>query len=122
MKSTSIYDCVMLPPGKVHNRAGNLTVVEGEETTPFVLTATLSDVGNGNSMALDGREWLYVNPDVNLSLHRPLEGEWLGMRSIAHQHPSGIGCADSLIFDESGPIGRVGQSQILEPRTDSATT
>ena len=97
-------------------------VVEGEETTPFVRTATLSDVGNGNSMALDGREWLYVNPDVNLSLHRPLEGEWLGMRSLAHQHPSGIGCADSLIFDESGPIGRVGQSQILEPRTDSATT
>jgi len=97
-------------------------VVEGEETTPFVRTAALSDVGNGNSMALDGREWLYVNPDVNLSLHRLLEGEWLGMRSLAHQHPAGIGCADSLIFDESGPIGRVGQSQILEPRSDSATT
>jgi hypothetical protein len=97
-------------------------VVEGEETTPFVRTATLSDVGNGNSMALDGREWLYVNPDVNLSLHRSPRGEWLGMRSLAHQHPSGIGCADSLIFDETGPIGRVGQSQILEPRSDTATT
>lgn len=42
-------------------------VVEGEETTPFVRTAALADGGNGNSMALDGREWLYVNPDVNLS-------------------------------------------------------
>ncbi len=97
-------------------------VVEGEETTPFVRTAALADGGNGNSMALDGREWLYVNPDVNLSLHRLPKGEWLGMRSLAHQHPSGIGCADSLIFDESGPIGRVGQSQILEPRADSRTT
>jgi hypothetical protein len=97
-------------------------VVEGEETTPLVHTATLSDVGNGNSMALDGRKWLYVNPDVNLSLHRLPEGEWLGMRSLAHQHPAGIGYADSLIFDRFGPIGRVGQSQILEPRTDSRTT
>ncbi len=97
-------------------------VVEGEETTPFVQTATLSDVGNGNSMALDGREWLYVNPDVNLSLHRLPVREWLGMRSLAHQHPAGIGYADSLIFDEIGPIGRVGQSQILEPRSDSLST
>ncbi|MCJ7779883.1 MAG: thioesterase family protein, partial [Acidimicrobiia bacterium] len=97
-------------------------VVEGEETTPFVRAATLADGGNGNSMALDGREWRYVNPDVNVSLHRLPEGEWLGMRSLARQHPSGIGCADSLIFDELGPIGRVGQSQILEPRADSRTT
>jgi hypothetical protein len=97
-------------------------VVEGEITTPFVQTATLSDVGNGNSMALDGREWLYVNPDVNLSLHRCPEGEWLGMRSIAHQHRTGIGYADSELFDETGPVGRVGQSQIVEPIGDSLTT
>ncbi len=97
-------------------------LVEGETTTPFARTATLSDVANGNSMALDGREWLYVNPDLNLSLHRCPEGEWLGMRSVAHQHRTGIGFADSELFDESGPAGRVGQSQILEPRGDSATT
>lgn len=97
-------------------------LVAGEATTPFARTATLSDVGNGNSMALDGREWLYVNPDVTLSLHRCPEGEWLGMRSVAYQHQTGIGFADSVLFDETGPAGRVGQSQILEPRGDSRTT
>jgi len=97
-------------------------VVEGEPTTPFVATATLSDVGNGNAMALDGRSWLYVNPDLSLTLHRLPAGEWLGMRSIAHQHPSGIGVADSQLFDTTGPVGRVAQSQIVEPRTDSRTT
>jgi len=97
-------------------------LVEGEATTPFVQTATLSDVANGNSMALDGREWLYVNPDVDLSLHRYASGEWLGMRSLAHQHRSGIGYADTELFDRAGPVGRVGQSQILEPRGDSRTT
>jgi hypothetical protein len=97
-------------------------VVAGEATSPFVQTATLSDVGNGNSMALDGREWLYVNPDISISLHRIPKGSWLGMRSLAHQHPTGIGFADSELFDEDGPVGRVGQSQILEPRGDSPTT
>lgn len=97
-------------------------LVEGETTSPFVRTATLSDVGNGNSMALDGREWLYVNPDLTLSLHRYPDGDWLGMRSIAHQHRSGIGHADSELFDPRGPVGRVGQSQILEPRGAASTT
>lgn len=97
-------------------------VVEGEPTTPFVATATLSDVGNGNAMALDGRAWLYVNPDLSLTLHRLPAGEWLGMRSVAHQHSSGIGVADSQLFDTTGPVGRVAQSQIVEPRTDSRTT
>jgi hypothetical protein len=96
-------------------------VVEGETTSQFVRTATLSDVGNGNSMALDGRAWLYVNPDVGLTLHRLPAGPWLGMRSLAHQHASGVGAADSELFDTDGPIGRVVQSQILEPRTDSLT-
>lgn len=97
-------------------------VVDGEPTSPFVATATLSDVGNGNSMALDGHRWLYVNPDLSLTLHRLPEDDWLGMRSIAHQHRSGIGSAESQLFDAAGPVGRVVQSQILEPRTDSRTT
>ena len=97
-------------------------VVEGEVTSQFVQTATLSDVGNGNSMALDGRAWFYVNPDVSLTIHRLPSGPWLGMRSLAHQHPSGVGSADSHLFDIEGPVGRVVQSQILEPRADSRTT
>lgn len=91
-------------------------VVAGDEPSAFVRTATLADLGNGNSQALDGREWLYVNPDITLYLHRPPQGEWLGLRSHASQHASGIGFADTLLFDEHGPVGRVGQSQILEPR------
>jgi len=34
MKS-SIYDCVVLPLNKTHNRAGNITVVEGQKNLPF---------------------------------------------------------------------------------------
>lgn len=34
MKS-SIYDCVILPLNKIHNRAGNITIVEGNKNIPF---------------------------------------------------------------------------------------
>lgn len=34
MKS-SVYDCVILPLNKIHNRAGNITIVEGQTHVPF---------------------------------------------------------------------------------------
>jgi hypothetical protein len=34
MKS-SVYDCVILPLNKIHNRAGNITIVEGLKNIPF---------------------------------------------------------------------------------------
>ncbi len=32
---SSIYDCIVLPLSKVHNRAGNITIVERENHVPF---------------------------------------------------------------------------------------
>ena len=31
----SVYDCVILPLNKIHNRAGNITIVEGQQNIPF---------------------------------------------------------------------------------------
>jgi hypothetical protein len=31
----SVYDCVILPLNKIHNRAGNITIVEGRKNVPF---------------------------------------------------------------------------------------
>lgn len=35
MKRSSVYDCVILPLSKIHNRAGNITIVEGGTNLPF---------------------------------------------------------------------------------------
>jgi len=32
---SSVYDCVILPLNKIHNRAGNITIVEGKKNVPF---------------------------------------------------------------------------------------
>jgi len=31
----SVYDCSILPLSKIHNRAGNITIVEGQKNIPF---------------------------------------------------------------------------------------
>lgn len=35
MKNTSVYDCHILQLSKIHNPAGNITIVEGENNIPF---------------------------------------------------------------------------------------
>lgn len=35
MRKSSVYDCSIVPLSKIHNRAGNITIVEGENNVPF---------------------------------------------------------------------------------------
>lgn len=91
-------------------------LIEGEALTPFIRVATIADMSNGNSQALDPRQWIYVNPDITLYLHRLSGEEWIGMKSAAHQHHTGIGVSDTRVFDLDGPIGRINQAQILDRR------
>lgn len=91
-------------------------VVAGEEATPFVRLATLSDMANGNARAIDPGLWLFVNPDITVYCHRPLVGDYVGMHSAAFQHSNGIGVTDTWLFDQDGGLGRINQAQLIEPR------
>ena len=33
--NNSVYDCVILPLSKIHNRDGNITIIEGQQNIPF---------------------------------------------------------------------------------------
>ena len=35
MNKSSVYDCCVIPLSKIHNRAGNITIVENDENIPF---------------------------------------------------------------------------------------
>jgi hypothetical protein len=87
-----------------------------EELTPFQRLATMSDLANGNSQALDPRRWLFVNPDVTLYMYRDPVGEWLGMRSMVHQADHGIGVTETAVYDLQGRVGHISQAQILDLR------
>lgn len=61
MKISSVYDCNVLPLSKIHNRAGNITIVEGENNIPFQVKRIyyLYDMPSGETRGGHGHKALY---------------------------------------------------------------
>lgn len=104
-----------LGPASVWMRM-RVPLVEGEPTTALCRVLCAADSGNGVSAALDFRRWIFINPDLTVYLHRPLEGEWVHMAARTTLSPTGLGMAESTLSDASGPVGRGLQSLYLEDR------
>ena len=51
MENSCVYECVILPLNKIHNRAGNITIVEGQRNIPFDIKRIyyLYDIPGGES-------------------------------------------------------------------------
>jgi len=88
-------------------------ILDGEEPSPFQRIAPLADCGNGISYNGALGQFSFVNADLTLSLHRPPRGEWFASRSISHWQKTGIGLADSELFDVDGAVGRATQTLLL---------
>lgn len=61
MNNSSVYDCHVLPLNKIHNPAGNITIVEGNENVPFNLSRIyyLYDIPGGESRGGHAHKELY---------------------------------------------------------------
>ncbi len=57
----SVYDCVILPLRKIHNRAGNITIVEGQTNIPFEIRRIyyLYDIPGGEDRGGHAHKALY---------------------------------------------------------------
>jgi hypothetical protein len=91
-------------------------LVAGEQPSPLVRVACAADFGNGISAALSWDEWLFINPDVSIHLHRYPVGEWVALDAKSNLEPTGMGMAESRLFDRTGPIGRAVQSLLVDRR------
>lgn len=58
---SSIYDCSILPLSKIQNRAGNITVIEGDKSVPFSIKRVyyLYDIPSGETRGGHGHKELY---------------------------------------------------------------
>ena len=90
----------------------------GTPAAPAALAAAVSDFGNGISWALPYADYLFINADVTLQLHRAPVGEWVGLDSRTRIEPTGLGCAYGTLHDERGPIGAAQQSLLIRKRGD----
>lgn len=91
-------------------------LVAGQDTSPLERVVAAADFGNGVSRLFDMEEVLFVNPDLTVVLHRQPEGEWVCLDAVTRIGDEGVGVAESLLFDERGPIGRSTQTLLVEPR------
>lgn len=91
-------------PGKVWFRL-RIPVVDDEEPSPAMRAAAAADFGNGVSQVLSWERWLFTNTDLTVQLHRPPEGEWVGLDARTIVQPAGVGLAVSTLHDERGPVG-----------------
>ncbi len=91
-------------------------LVAGEEPTPLVRVMVAADSGNGVSAALDWREFLFINVDLTVHLHRYPAGEWVYLDALTLPEASGVGLADTLLRDERGRIGRAAQTLLVDKR------
>ena len=92
-----------------------IPVVAGEDVTPLQRVLVAADSGNGISAALPPREWLFINTDLTVHLHREPRGTWVGLDADTTLEDQGTGLATSVIVDEDGPIGRGLQSLFVAP-------
>jgi hypothetical protein len=90
-------------------------VVAGEPASPTVQVATLSDFGNGVGQLRVTPDIGCINADISLYLHRPPRGEWLGLHAVGKMEDNGGGLAETMLYDDFGPIGRVVQATLAMP-------
>jgi hypothetical protein len=91
-------------------------LVQGEEPTPLDRVLVAADSGNGVSATLDWGRFLFINVDLTVHLHRPPAGEWVCLDAITIPERSGMGLADTALYDERGPIGRAVQTLLVDAR------
>lgn len=58
---STVYDCNILPLNKIHNRAGNITIVEGNDNIPFMAKRIyyLYDIPGGGRRGGHAHKGLY---------------------------------------------------------------
>jgi Acyl-CoA thioesterase C-terminal domain/Acyl-CoA thioesterase N-terminal domain len=93
-------------------------LVPGETPSGLQHLAAAGDFGNGISASLSWNEYLFINPDLTLYVEREPVGEWICLESSTRiaADGTGIGVAESVLYDQRGRVGRATQALLVAPR------
>jgi hypothetical protein len=91
-------------------------LIDDEPPSPLARTLAAADFGNGVSRTVDFRDYLFINTDLTVHLHREPEGEWVLLDARTRLEPNGAGLAHSALSDERGRIGIAAQSLFVAAR------
>jgi hypothetical protein len=91
-------------------------VVDTDEATPVQKLAEVVDSANGVGPVLDAGDFVFMNTDTVVHLHRLPIGEDFGLRARGSIGPDGIGATTAEIFDRTGFIGTCAQTILVQRR------
>ncbi len=91
-------------------------LIAGEPISPFQRAAVAGDFGNGIATVLSWEEHVFINPDLTLYLEREPRGEWVSLQSEMRVAMGSVAVAESVLWDEHGPIGRATQALLVSRR------
>lgn len=86
-------------------------LVAGDPLTGAQRAVAAADFGNGVAHPVGWGEYLFINCDLNVSLLREPEGDWIGLESRTEVDRNGSGLTTTRLHDQHGHFGNA--SQIL---------
>jgi hypothetical protein len=91
-------------------------LVDTEPTTDLQRLAMVVDSANGVGAALNPDDFVFMNTDTSVHLHRAPEGNDFALRARGSIGPDGIGVTTAEIFDRRGFIGTSAQTLLVQRR------
>ena len=91
-------------------------LVDNEPTTDLQRLAMVVDSANGVGAALNPDDFVFMNTDTSVHLHRAPEGNDFALRARGSIGPDGIGVTTAEIFDRRGFIGTSAQTLLVQRR------
>jgi hypothetical protein len=95
-------------------------LVAGEEPTPLEQAVAIADVANGIGARVDPATFVFPNTELTVHLHEAPVGEWFGLAAETSIGHDGIGTSAATLHHQGGPLGRVAQALLVEPRSADA--
>ncbi len=91
-------------------------LLPGEPPSPLARAVAAADFANGLSRVLPLGDWLFVNTELTVHLHRHPDGEWIGLDARTVTDTTGIGLSTGVLHDLRGQFGVCAQALFVEPR------
>ncbi|WP_232110670.1 acyl-CoA thioesterase domain-containing protein [Nocardia wallacei] len=82
---------------------------------PLRAEARVSRAGRSVEL-MDWDGYLFINTDLTVMLHREPIGNWVCLDAATYPERSGLGLAESRLYDEKGPVGRGTETLFIAPR------
>lgn len=110
-----LTDASALGRGQVWMRMRH-PLLPGRPASPLARLAATADFGNGIGAGLSFVDYLFINADLTIHLHRQPQGEWVGIDARTLLHEGAMGLAESVLHDHQGPVGRGFQAVVVAAR------